>query len=97
LTEDFIREFSDKVDWDWISYSQNLSENFVREFQDKVNWKDIFKHQNLSESFIREFKDKFLIAFPGWKNLSDDSHVYLLISEFKASRKFERFLPTSRN
>ena len=37
LSEDFIREYQDKVDWYFISSHQNLSEDFIREFQDKVD------------------------------------------------------------
>jgi len=58
LTEDFIREFKDKVDWWYISYYQELSESFIREFKDKVEWNNISYYQELSEDFIREFKDK---------------------------------------
>ena len=56
LTEDFIREFQDKVDWDCISECQRLSEDFIREFKDKVYWYWISKNQYLSEDFIREFQ-----------------------------------------
>ena len=38
LSEDFIREFQDKVDWGAISIYPNLSEDFIREFQNKVRW-----------------------------------------------------------
>ncbi len=41
LSENFIREFKDKVNWYNISYSQKLSENFIREFKDNVNWNSI--------------------------------------------------------
>jgi hypothetical protein len=37
LSEDFIREFKDKVSWDHISASQKLSEDFIRKFKYKVN------------------------------------------------------------
>ena len=37
LSENFIREFQNKVDCDYISEYQTLSENFIRELQDKVN------------------------------------------------------------
>ena len=57
LTEDFIREFADDVDWYWISARQPLSEDFIREFKDKVYWDLISEFQQLSEDFIREFKD----------------------------------------
>ena len=34
LSEDFIREFKDKVNWYWISEKQKLSEDFIREFKE---------------------------------------------------------------
>jgi len=49
LTEDFIREFKDKVDWWYISYYQELSEPFIREFKDKVDWWYISYYQKLSK------------------------------------------------
>ena len=55
LSEDFIREYQDKVNWTSISEFQKLSEDFIREFQDKVKWNKIKKYQNLSENFIKEF------------------------------------------
>ena len=58
LSEDFIREFQDKVDWDWISKYQNLSEDFIREFKDKVDWYYISKYQKVSNKFIEEFFQK---------------------------------------
>jgi hypothetical protein len=38
LSENFIRQFQDKVNWNMISFYQTLSEDFIRQFQDKVNW-----------------------------------------------------------
>ena len=58
LSEDFIREFQDKVIWRNISACQKLSENFIRKFQDKVDWANIFVYQKLSENFICDFQDK---------------------------------------
>ena len=58
LTEDFIREFKDKVDWEYISEFQKLSEDFIREFKDNVSWSFVSINQKLSENFIREFQDK---------------------------------------
>jgi len=59
LSEDFIRENADNVNWTYVSVNQNLSEGFIREFQDKVNWYFISIYQKLSfEEFIREFQNK---------------------------------------
>ena len=70
LTEDFIREFKDKVDWYFISFYQHLSEDFIREFQDKVDWYWISVDQQVSESFLREFKDKV-----DWFGISKYHHL----------------------
>ena len=70
LSEDFIREFADKVRWYWISIYQHLSENFIREFKDNVNWENISTNQHLSEDFIREFKNKV-----DWNHISYYQHL----------------------
>ena len=56
--EKTVKEFKDKVDWNYISKCQTLSESFIKEFQDNVNWYWISYYQNLSESFMKKFKDK---------------------------------------
>ena len=58
LTEDFIREFADRLDWGYISAYQHLSEDFIREFKDWLDWSNVSAFQYLSEDFIREFKDR---------------------------------------
>ena len=65
LSENFILEFQNEVDWYSISTSQKLSEDFIREFQNEVYWYNISMHQKLSENFIREFKDRV-----NWTNIS---------------------------
>ena len=57
LSDNFIREFKDKVDWSQISVYQKLSEDFMREFKDELVWTNISIYQKLSENFIREFHD----------------------------------------
>ena len=37
LSENFIREFADKVNWYSISKYQILSESFIREFADRLD------------------------------------------------------------
>ena len=53
LSEDFIREFKNKVDWNWISVKQKLSENFIREFKDKVSWGYIKPKYNIKRLLNR--------------------------------------------
>jgi len=52
LSEDFIREFQDRVNWECISKYQTLSEPFIREFRDKMWLGDILHFQKLSEECI---------------------------------------------
>jgi hypothetical protein len=56
LSENFIREFKDKVNWTSITFIQKLSENFVREFQVKVNYDYVLYYQNLN--LYENFKSK---------------------------------------
>ena len=37
LSEDFIREFKDKVDWGYISEGQDFSYKFICEFREKLD------------------------------------------------------------
>ena len=79
LTEDFIREFADRVHWLGISEYQHLSENFIREFADRVDWYRISECQHLSEDFIREFQN-----FVDWDTISIFQHLSEgFIREFK--------------
>lgn len=85
LSEDFIREFQDKVIWAIISVKQNLSESFIREFQDKVIWRLISTYQKLSEDFIREFQNKV-----NWNLISKHQKLSNeFIEEFKDKLNFD--------
>ena len=79
LTEDFIREFQDEVDWESISFYQLLSEDFIGEFQYQVDWQLISARQSLSEDFIRKFADKVdWYCVSRYQHLSED-----IIREFQ--------------
>ena len=79
LSEDFIREFKDRVDWTSISSYHHLSEDFIREFKDRVDWYNISAYQHLSEDFIREFKH-----WVNWYSISMYQHLSEgFIREFK--------------
>lgn len=62
LTEEFIRDFADKLDWDILVSSQKLSENFLLEMSTKVNinFGYVFLYfKNYSEDFIRKCMYKY--------------------------------------
>lgn len=54
LSEDFIREFENYLNWSVISSCQILSESFIKEFKNKVKWFNVQYCQKLSEEFIEE-------------------------------------------
>ena len=67
LSEDFIREFQNKVIWMFISLGQELSENFIKEFENKIDWNHVVcnKRALFSEDMIRDHKSE--ISY--WRNL----------------------------
>ena len=58
LSEKFITEFHNKVNWSYISGHQKLSEKFIEKFQDRVEWNYIIQYQNLSKKFIKKYKNR---------------------------------------
>ena len=70
LSEEFIREFKDKVDWYLVSIYQVLSEGFIREFKDDVVWSYISQYQTLSEDFIREFQNEL-----EWEEITEEQNL----------------------
>ncbi len=65
LTEEFIEQNSDKVNWSNVSVRQTLSEEFIERNSDKVDWCHISAFQKLSEGFIERNADKV-----NWDNIS---------------------------
>jgi hypothetical protein len=60
LSEEFIKEFKDKVFWKSISKNQILSESFIREFKDNVSWWEISRKYVFLIDFLNEFKEKII-------------------------------------
>ena len=58
LSEQFMRDFKDKLDWGWVSRWQNLTESFMREMKDYVKWNNAAECQKMSEDFILENYDR---------------------------------------
>jgi hypothetical protein len=50
--------FEEYIDWERLSYHEELTESFMRRFQDKLHWGFISSHQKLSKCFISEFRGK---------------------------------------
>lgn len=54
----FIDEYVNELDWDYISAYWDLSETFIEKYKNKVNWGIIWQRQKLSEAFIEKHIDK---------------------------------------
>lgn len=93
LSEDFIREFQDHLDWKLISKQEDeLSEDFIREFQHRVDWREISKHQDLSEDFIRDFEDDV-----DWREISKHQNLSEdFIRDFEDKVDWERIVKNQR-
>ena len=50
--------FKSHINWERLSYHNELTESFIRRFQDRLSWDFISSHQKLSKEFINEFSDK---------------------------------------
>lgn len=58
LSEDFLNQYKDVINWTAVSMRESLSEDLIRKFQDYIDWKFLSMLHPLSVEFIREFKDK---------------------------------------
>ena len=58
LSEQFMRDFRDRIDWMSICICQNLTESFMREMKDYVKWNYAAENQKMSKDFIIEFHDR---------------------------------------
>jgi hypothetical protein len=83
LSEDFIREYQDKVYWTYISEYQVLSESFMHEFKDRLSWWFISTYQILTEEFINNhleyvcIDDILVYNYKTHEGLSDDFKLLL--------------------
>lgn len=86
LSDNFIRDFHDKLNLVYVCEHQSVSEDIMREFQDEIGWDVISKYQILSEDFIEEFADKV-----NWRILSETQKD--LSEEFLEKHKDKWYWP----
>src|SRR3712207_7302053 len=58
LTEEFMDEYQNQLNWGYICQTQKLSENFIRNHENKMVWNFVSKYQNLSEQFINDYQNQ---------------------------------------
>ena len=52
ISEEFIREFQDEVNWKHIYRYQKLSEDFIREFKNKIDLKIVLDRKIITQEFF---------------------------------------------
>ena len=74
LSDEFIEQYADKLNWTALCYNQIISENILRKFKDKVNWETVCGGQILSLEFIREMADyvDWYEISSQWQNMDED-------------------------
>jgi hypothetical protein len=57
LSKEFIIEFQDSINWEYISKNYNVIEdwNFVEKYKYRINWQYVTAYYKLSEYFIEKF------------------------------------------
>lgn len=55
LTEDSIRKFADRVNWDIISERKNLTDKFIEDFKDKLNWVSFTRYQKFNKEQLIKY------------------------------------------
>jgi hypothetical protein len=76
LSESFLIEFKDSINFYHISRHQVLSENFIRRFDTQLNWFWITNKQKLSEGFIREFQNSVNWTWIGSCQVLSEEFIY---------------------
>jgi hypothetical protein len=54
LTEEIMRKYADKINFNTVSQCQHLSEDFMDYFKSKLNWSYLSCHQVMSQKFIAD-------------------------------------------
>ena len=77
LTEEFINDFSEFLNWNYICQKQILSEEFINNHLSKVNFYALISNQNLSKEFILKVipQEYHKMIFNNLKNLTLDKLI----------------------
>lgn len=59
LSEQFMSEFADKLEWIYISSAQKMSEEFMNRWAHKLDFYFLPQYRQLSNKFIEKYEDKW--------------------------------------
>ena len=63
LTEQFIEEHEQWLDWALLSIYQKMSEKFMDKHWDKLNWKGVAENQKMGINFISKHKNTLVLDY----------------------------------
>ena len=58
LSEEFMEEFHENLNWRAVCYSQRMSEKFIRKYSEHMHWGYVARHQHIkkfSAAFMNDF------------------------------------------
>ncbi|HUS49309.1 MAG TPA: hypothetical protein VMZ91_04045 [Candidatus Paceibacterota bacterium] len=58
LSEDFIREYPDRVQWFCLGNHYRFSDKFIEDFKSEINWKILSWNNEFPDSFLDKYKDR---------------------------------------
>ena len=103
LSEDFIREFANDVDWILVSSNQRLSKEFIREFKDDIymgliadSWQykpTEEKKKAVMDTGLYECHEDYFIAYKGIR--SDRCSVFNLQYQYLKGKTYETWCDCS--
>lgn len=59
LSEQFISEFADRLEWIYISSAQKMSEEFMNKYEHKLDFHFLPQYRRLSNEFIKKYEDRW--------------------------------------
>jgi len=106
LSENFIRDFKNKLDWDTLSRSihqKNFSKEFLLEFKDKLNWPVLIESKKVSirTFFSLNFEfDMKTYRFKEIKDIEDFKVIFRIKTQIETISDYEfvfQYVPISIN
>lgn len=90
LSENFMRNYKNDLDWNRLSAHQIMSESFIIEFEHLINWDIISNKQTLSTNFISIYKDKInwiaLVCNAKSRHNIDYTNIYVTAIEHEITK-----------
>ena len=81
LSEDFIREYKEKLNLSSVIYHQKVSKDFLREIMlecDDIFWRNFSSSDSINNTYFNEFKHKI-----HWTNILDDRASSITVNEIE--------------